>query len=220
MRQTNAPTQAQERYTWAESIVLFAKTPHIDTFKLILKQGKLTPQRAYLWVFFGSALLGVALASDNPVNILLVSMLIGLPIGEVNLASYQPDMLTIALSGITMGGMYGLIGFIMQTWTLQRIAQYFGANGAYRNMFILRGIYFPVLMTARALIIAMLGITSPVTNVLIFISLFLDMLLSSMALTASNETLSWGKSAMASSGMYLAMFLSLVALSLVGVAIA
>ncbi len=219
MRQTNTPTQSQARYTWAESILLFTKTPNIETLKLILEKGKLTPQRAYLWVFFGCALLGVALASDNPVNILLVSMIIGLPIGEVNLASYQPDLLTIALSGITMGGIYGLIGFIMQTWTLQRIAQYFGANGAYRHMFILRGIYFPVLVTARALIIAILGIASPVANVLIFITLFLDMLLSSMALSASNENLSWGKSAMASSGMYLAMFLSLVALSLVGVAL-
>lgn len=220
MHETNTPTQSnQAPYTWAEACLLFAKTPNIDTLRLILKQGNLTPQKVYLWVFMGSALLGVALASDNPINLLLISMLIGMPIGEVNLVAYAPDMLTIALAGITMGSIYGLIGFIMQTWGLQRIAQNFGANGTFRNLFILRGIYFPILMTMRGLIVAILGISSPVSNVLIFITLFLDMLLSSMALSAANDNMSWGKSTLASSGMYLAMFMSLVALSLIGVAL-
>lgn len=212
MREINPPQQSnQADYTWLSASLLFIQTPSIDTLKKILKEGQFTAQKAYLWVFFGSILLGVALASDNPANVLILSMLMGLPIAEIDLASYQPTMLSIALMGITTGGIYGLIGFIIQTWTLQRIAQYFGTDGTFRDMFILRGLYVPILMTARALIISILGISSPVANTLIFTTLFLDMLLSTMALSAVND-LPIRRSMMVSSGMYLAMFMSLIIL--------
>lgn len=212
MREINPPQQSnQVDYTWLSASLLFIQTPSIDTLKKILKEGQFTAQKAYLWVFFGSILLGVALASDNPANVLILSMLMGLPIAEIDLASYQPTMLSIALMGITTGGIYGLIGFIIQTWTLQRIAQYFGTDGTFRDMFILRGLYVPILMTARALIISILGISSPVANTLIFTTLFLDMLLSTMALSAVND-LPIRRSMMVSSGMYLAMFMSLIIL--------
>ncbi|GAB5493205.1 MAG: hypothetical protein Phog2KO_34200 [Phototrophicaceae bacterium] len=212
MREINPPQQSnQAGYTWVSASLLFIQTPSIDTLKKILKEGQFTAQKAYLWVFFGSILLGVALASDNPANVLILSMLMGLPIAEIDLASYQPTMLSIALMGIITGGIYGLIGFIIQTWTLQRIAQYFGTDGTFRDMFILRGLYVPILMTARALIISILGISSPVANTLIFTTLFLDMLLSTMALSAVND-LPIRRSMMVSSGMYLAMFMSLIIL--------
>ena len=75
MQDTNPPRQSnQAEYTWVSASLLFIKTPSIDTLKQILKEGQFTPQQAYLWVFFGSILLGVALASDNTANVLILNI--------------------------------------------------------------------------------------------------------------------------------------------------
>ena len=182
--ESNSQSKPPRSYTWFNAVLLLFKSPGGAAFTVILKDRAWTPQRAYFHVLVGGIFLGVALASTFSPGEMINAMLFALP-GSTGEMSTPPDVLTIALSGSLLGAMYGVIGFIIQTFIFHRLGKLLGLKVSYRDLAILRAIFYPLIMTARALIIAIPAIPSVAANVLLIATLGIDVVLSAIAIRAA-----------------------------------
>ncbi len=179
---SNNTTTPEPPYTWLDALFMLVQSPEPKTMKRILADKAMPAQRAYLWVLISGIFLGIALAGVHRPSELINALLIGSPLLSVDTSSYQPDFVTIVLVGVSIGSMYSVVGFIIQTWLLQRMSGYFAPKRAYRDIVVLRGVYYPVILVMRALIIAILSYNSLAANILILGTFLLDFSLTTLVL--------------------------------------
>lgn len=188
MRQYDQPDNSQpspqQAYTWFDAVILLLKSPDIATFSLILKDCNMSPQRAYFQVLLGGILPGVALAAAYSPLQVRNAMLIGLP-GTVEASGIPADLPVMALSGTMLGAVFGLIGFIMMTVLFHQIGKFMNLKVPYRDLAVLRGIFYPVILTIRAIMIAIPGLEPLTLNILLIATLVLDVGLSAVAMRAA-----------------------------------
>ncbi|MEM9955836.1 MAG: hypothetical protein AAF846_29825 [Chloroflexota bacterium] len=207
------PTTNQQHpdppYSWLDAVIMLANAPTLATLQRILDDDTMTAQRAYLWVAIAGAIFGIALAIYYPPTILPSALWVGVPAFAVEISNYQPPVWAIVLIGILVGSINSVIGYMGQTWLLQRVGMMMGADNSYETIAILRGIIYPILLGVRALILIIVGYNTVPANILLFVTIMLDFLATAFILRVGGK-LSLQQSMLVVMGMNLGIFVGIV----------